>query len=535
MVLKVKRSALFAIFEYQTYSIMMKILLLSISFLMISVFTLNAQNALHFDGVDDYVLTGNQGLSGTNARTIEAWIKTTVVSNPNSGGTQQVIVDWGSFVTGGRFTFNLLFNNAIRIEVGGNGLSGTVAVNDGQWHHVAVVYDPLATNQYALYVDGVLDVQGNLTVPTNTVLGTPISIGKRVDGAKYFEGTIDEVRVWDVAKTAAQLNASKNIEFCGATSNLIAYYKFNHGTAGASNSGVTTLTDYSASASNGTLNGFSLSGSSSNWVAGKSLTVGAGTTATVNMSSCGPQVSPSGLYTWTNSNTYMDTIANVAGCDSIMTINLTILESTSDSIVVSTCDSYTTPSGALLQSSGNYIDTIPNAAGCDSVVYIDLTVTSLNLGVHFDTASLTLTSLDANATSYQWIRCDMNFSPVSGANSAVFTPTVNGFYAVIVTNGNCSDTSDCHFILGASIHNASRELNAAVYPNPSNGNFEIQLGRKYQAIELKVYTLSGAHLISKTVNNNDALKLNLSDLNSGVYLLRIFADNAVTYKKLVLR
>ena len=104
-------------------------------------------NALSFDGTDDYVLTTAQGASGNSARTIEAWVKTTANCIPGAGGgVQQTIVDWGVFATSSRFTFNLLWANAPRLEVGGNGLSGVTAVNDGYWHHVAVVYDPNATN-----------------------------------------------------------------------------------------------------------------------------------------------------------------------------------------------------------------------------------------------------------------------------------------------------------------------------------------------------------------------------------------------------
>ena len=81
--------------------------------------------SLNFDGVNDYVQTTYSGISGgTAARSIEAWIKTTANFNPSASGSQGVIADYGSFVTGGRFTFCVLWSNAIRIEVGGNGLSG---------------------------------------------------------------------------------------------------------------------------------------------------------------------------------------------------------------------------------------------------------------------------------------------------------------------------------------------------------------------------------------------------------------------------
>ena len=95
------------------------------------------QNAIQLDGVNDIVTVNYPGILGDNARTIEAWIKTSANYNPNTGGVQGVISDWGTFTNSNRSTFNVLFNNAIRFEVNGNGVNGTIPVNDGNWHHVA--------------------------------------------------------------------------------------------------------------------------------------------------------------------------------------------------------------------------------------------------------------------------------------------------------------------------------------------------------------------------------------------------------------
>jgi hypothetical protein len=79
-----------------------------------------AQNAsIKFDGIDDYIQTDVPPIAGGAARTVEAWIKLTSNADPNAGGVQNVIVDMGTMSTGSRFTFNVLFNNAIRLEVQG--------------------------------------------------------------------------------------------------------------------------------------------------------------------------------------------------------------------------------------------------------------------------------------------------------------------------------------------------------------------------------------------------------------------------------
>ena len=94
----------------------------------------------------------------------------------------------------------MLWSNAVRIEVGGNGLSGTKAVNDSNWHHVEAVYDPFLTTKHDLYVDSPPTVSGNLSTTVNTTR-SGLQIGERVDGINQFDGDIEEVRDWDTSGT----------------------------------------------------------------------------------------------------------------------------------------------------------------------------------------------------------------------------------------------------------------------------------------------------------------------------------------------
>ena len=97
--------------------------------------------------------------------------------------------------------------------------------------------------------------------------------------------------------------------------------------------------------------------------------------STINPVACDSYLSPQGN-TYTTTGTYIEVIPNAVGCDSTITINLTVNASSSSSITASSCDSYTAPSGAVFTSTGVYTDIIPNAAGCDSVITITLTITS---------------------------------------------------------------------------------------------------------------------------------------------------------------
>lgn len=104
------------------------------------------------------------------------------------------------------------------------------------------------------------------------------------------------------------------------------------------------------------------------------LTVNPRTYETITISECDSYISPSGNYTWTVSNTYNDTIPNAMMCDSVITINLTINNSTSASISESACGSYDFL-GTTLMASGVYVETIPNAEMCDSIITLTLDIT----------------------------------------------------------------------------------------------------------------------------------------------------------------
>ncbi len=400
----------------------MKISLLSTLLCLLFILPISAQkNAINFDGTNDYISTTIPAIAGNSTKTVEAWIRTTAnCLPPSSGGTgQKVIVDMGTFINGQRFTLNLLWSNAVRLEVGGNGLSDTTAINDGQWHHVAAVYDPgLTTNMVKLYVDGVLKSQGNLTVAVNTGTSNSIVIGRRVDNVNYFDGDIDEVRIWSTARTAAEIAANYQKELCPPYSSLLkGYFRFNQGNPAASNTGLTTAYNEVATG-NGTLYNMALSGNGSNWISGQNLPGSSASSMVINQ--CSPYTTPSGQlisstgvyydtftnfigcdslvtydanigasyssitasactqYTsaggqvYTSSGTYADTFTAANGCDSIISVDLTILQSTSANLIINQCGAYTSPSGKVLTSSGTYMDTITNAQGCDSVITIHL-------------------------------------------------------------------------------------------------------------------------------------------------------------------
>jgi hypothetical protein len=220
-------------------------------------------NALDFDGVNDYVLISNPVSS---VFTLEAWIKTSAIS---SSGTLAWLGDaiFGSDAPGYVNDFNFtILNNQLAFYDGDINIStyGTTILNDNVWHHIAVIRNG-AVGTTTLYVDGLFNgtsTCNNVPLDAHPVIG----IGNSFTG-RYFDGQIDDARIWNTARTQAEIQANMNLEI-DIQPGLVASYHFNEGIANGNNAGVTTTVDASGNGNSGTLNNFALKGSTSNWVDG---------------------------------------------------------------------------------------------------------------------------------------------------------------------------------------------------------------------------------------------------------------------------
>jgi len=157
-----------------------------------------------------------------------------------------------------------------------------------------------------------------------------------------------------------------------------------------------------------------------------------------------------GSYTWIDGNIYTASNSsatfNIPGgaansCDSIVTLDLTISHSSTSSISETSCDTYTAPDGEVYTDSGIYSVTVSNALGCDSIIAIELTIypTPNNDVIQND---YTLIAAETGA-EYQWVDCDNENININGETNQSFTASSSGNYAVIVTANECSNMSDC--------------------------------------------------------------------------------------------
>jgi hypothetical protein len=197
----------------------------------------NGGYALSFNGLNNYVNVPQEDALNPYPLTISAWMQTT--QNTASGGGlinkyvsssyngYQLFLANGDvhawyFQGGAPASYRGVFG-------GGNGLDGGF-VADGAWHHIAFV---VATNGGSLYVDGTLKASLPWTgAPGATTTTEPISLGvyPGSTSSSWFSGLLDEVRIWNVARSQTDIQADMLQRLTGAEPGLVAYWRLDEGT-----------------------------------------------------------------------------------------------------------------------------------------------------------------------------------------------------------------------------------------------------------------------------------------------------------------
>jgi len=216
----------------------------------------------------------------------------------------------------------------------------------------------------------------------------------------------------------------------------------------------------------------------------------------------------------------IDTLSNdtFSIVNMIYDIYIAKLDFTSSVISPISCDSYISPScNYTWTSSGTYLDTIPSTAGCDSVITINLTINIVDTSI---TQTGNTLSANANGASYQWLDCNNGYSIIPGKIYQSFTPTANGSYAVEVTENGCVDTSICYSITNIGIHENSFGEQFEFYPNPTSGKMTVNLGDMYDEIDVTVRNTLGQAVLSKNYKTTNILNFEIAG-DKGVYFVEI--------------
>lgn len=241
-------------------------------------------------------------------------------------------------------------------------------------------------------------------------------------------------------------------------------------------------------------------------------------------------------YTWTNGVTYFnstntpkDTFISSVGCDSIVTLDLTINKQQTITVQDTGCRFYISPTGEYeWKTSGTYYDTLPSSKGCDSILRIELTIVNIDTSLSVKD-SLVISNQD-NAF-YQWMDCDGNEIPgKTGQN--LFAPE-NGMYRVKIDQYGCSDTSECAEIDYYWYPTVNQNnICSMIYPNPTRGGVTVDIGDREKVESIVVYDMNGQKVEEIDLEDSSPYSFYLEDARS-MYLVKVVTTAGTFYCKII--
>ena len=232
---------------------------------------------------------------------------------------------------------------------------------------------------------------------------------------------------------------------------------------------------------------------------------------------------------------YSDTLISRSGCDSIVNLILSVNKSFSDTVSASVCDgnpflfmgnSYTT--------GGYYPHKLKTNLGCDSIITLSLTVNALPVKPVISIQADTLTS---SASQNQWY---LNGEIIEGADKQKLVIAKSGSYQVYAINDyGCRNPSETVMVIYSNIGiQSANTLTCTLFPNPNDGQFTVRLtGASREKISLLIIDMNGRIHRILSVNHflGEHTELIQSDLASGAYTLRMITGNEVLNRQFIVK
>lgn len=444
----------------------MKKLLLTLSILLTAVLSqAQNQNAMAFDGIDDYVsVTGASSyVVGATGMSLTCWVYTqnTAPAYPNfdgfAGFRNDVDADF-YLVQVGANAIEARFRN----DVGTFFTITSQSLTPNQWIHFTLTYDGAKLRLYKNTVK-VDSVAANGTISNG---GVDFNIGNVQFTSTSFllTGKMDETSFWSRALSPEEIRCIPVNGIDTNAANLELYYRFNQGTAAGNNTSITSLHDENGQ-QDGTFNGLALTGGTSNFVAGAN-------TATTTTAYLCPGVS----YVY---------------------------------------------NGQPLTQAGIYADTLVSSQGCDSIVQLNLVQLLVDTGVTQNGFSLVA---DHVSPTYKWLDCNNGYAVIPGAIGQTFTPTIPGSYAVVVSQSGCTDTSNCHVMATVGLNTLNPIEGVSVYPTITSNEINVRLNQSYDKVQIEIIDLTGRIVVNTNADGLTNTVLDVKSLMNGSYIVRITAD-----------
>lgn len=198
------------------------------------------------------------------------------------------------------------------------------------------------------------------------------------------------------------------------------------------------------------------------------------------------------------------------------------------SIEIQSCGNYVSPSGNhVWESSGTYSDNI-FSSGCDSIITVELTIIDFTPTIWLDVNNQTIVCPDS-AETYEWIECISGLT-IGNADSVLQLQN-NGSFAVITTLDGCIDTSECITVSGLLAMDGADAVKVILYPNPTDGWLGIK-GSTNEITEIRILDTSGK-IVATLFDLSPKEEIELPT-KPGIYLIDIlFRNGEVSHQRIV--
>jgi hypothetical protein len=515
------------------YKKLISFLFIGIGLLGFNTLKAQSQNALHFDGIDDYVSlsNGSSQLIGGSGMTMSCWIYPThaVSGYPNFDGIC-------GLRNNSNADFYLLQLSSTNMEArfrNSSGVNYDIVYTGFQlntWQHYVLSYDG---SNLKLYKNGTLV---GTTSASGSITSTSVAfmVGMLPFQATNFQftGKIDDVTIWNKALSASEVNSLYSCGVQGSPSNLNVHYTFNQGIASGVNTGLTSAQNSAGTANNGVLTNFALSGSSSNWVSGQSI----GNNNNVSANICqGDSLLFDGQYLKTAGN-YSQVIPIPGSCDSIINLTLTVNPGFFDTSYVDICAGDTVNFHGNQYTQTGIYDIPYSGAICDSVYTLNLTVNPIP-------ASFTISGPQSvveyrtelysvpvnNALNYYWLVDGGIVVSVPSNHEASIEWGIPGnawVKSYAVGQNNCtSDTAFLAVVISVDGWEEMEKYGVEVFPNPVH---EVLFIRSERDVRGEIVDISGRQVLVF-----EGKEVNLQPLEKGTYTLILQLESGIRLSKLI--
>jgi hypothetical protein len=169
--------------------------------------------------------------------------------------------------------------------------------------------------------------------------------------------------------------------------------------------------------------------------------------------------------------------------------------------------------------------------GCSSVVNNAQVTVNKSVSDSVLVSGIQLTAFETNA-NYQWINCNGNI-PILAATNRIFLPSITGSYALIVSNGNCSDTSKCISIIMTDVDDLVNKSYFKIFPNPVSDKCNIRFTEKMDNVSINIYNLLGQLMYTKKEIVDESVELDLTEFSNGIYLVSVLVKDKIYTIKLI--